>query len=119
MSKLIAHFQLSHILSSSKSDCAFQLVQSYNSINLNFSKFIFTILCRKGKSTQSEDGEHHNILIYKNPNMQRFAQNLQKFDRIYLTGFMTYSTKVYSDGNEQRKGFIQPKNLVKLQRFDE
>lgn len=63
--------------------------------------------------------EYHNILIYKNPKMQRFAQDLQIFGRIYLTGFINYSTKMYPDGNEHTNGFIQPINLVKLQKFDE
>lgn len=51
--------------------------------------------------------------------MQRLAENLQKFDRIYLTGFVSYSTKMYQDGREYVNGFIEPTNLVKLQKFNE
>lgn len=80
---------------------------------------IFSSFFRKGKSAESEDQEYHNILIYKNPKMQRLAENLQKFDRIYLTGFVGYSTKMYQDGSEHMNGFIQPINLVKLQKFNE
>ena len=52
--------------------------------------------------------------------MQQIAQDLQEYDRIYLTGFVNYSSKkLYADGKEYINGFIQPSNLVKLQKFKE
>lgn len=73
---------------------------------------------RKGQSTESEDKEYHKVLIYKDPQMQQIAQDLQKFDQIYVTGFINYSKDKYPDGNEYENGFIQPTNLLKLQKFD-
>lgn len=76
---------------------------------------------RKGKPNESEDMEYHKVLVFMDPKVQRVADNLEKFDRIYLTGFINYSKENFRkhDGNEYNNGFIQPINLVKLQKFDE
>lgn len=51
--------------------------------------------------------------------MQQLALNLQKSDRIYLTGFINYANKLYSDGNEYVNGFIEATNLVRLLKFEQ
>lgn len=75
------------------------------------------LCCRKGKLNECEDKEYHKIRIYNDPKMQQLAQNLNKSDRIYLTGFINYSRDTYSDGNEYVNGFIEVTNLVKILRF--
>lgn len=131
MSETLAHFQLSHILLGSEymrmklGPWRFMLpkiifrvpgiIQSNSSLYNRSLLFIY----RKGQSKESEDVEYHNVFIYKNPKLQRLADGLQKFDRIYLSGFVNYSTKMYEDGSEHENGFIQPINLVKLQKFNE
>lgn len=50
--------------------------------------------------------------------MIQVARNLNKFDRVYVTGYINYITKTYPDGKDYSKGYIQPTNLIKLRKFD-
>lgn len=79
----------------------------------------FEMICyRKGKREESEGMEYHRVVIHKNLKMQQLALNLQKLDRIYLTGFINYANEMYPNGNEYVNGFIEVTNLVKLRKFD-
>lgn len=62
--------------------------------------------------------EYHKILVSKDQKLQQVVMNLEKLDRIYLTGFINYSQDTYSDGNEYVNGFIEVTNLVRLLKFD-
>lgn len=56
-------------------------------------------------------------MIYKDPHLIEIGRRLQKYDRIYVNGQISYITKEYPDGVSYSNGFIQPKNLVVFKKF--
>lgn len=62
--------------------------------------------------------EYHKVLIYKDPQLIEIGQRLKKWDQIYLNGTISYIKKQYSDGTSFSNGFIQPKNIVILKKFN-
>lgn len=72
---------------------------------------------RKGAAEESEGKDYHKVSIYNNPELLAIARNLQKFDRVYLTGFINYSSQITEGDGDYSNGYIQPTSLTKLTKF--
>lgn len=60
--------------------------------------------------------DHHRVIIYNDPDMNRIARNLGKYDRVYITGSINYANREFPDGKIYASGYVQPSNIVKLKR---
>lgn len=72
---------------------------------------------RKGEPGEELSQNLHRVLVHKNPDLMKIAANLQKYDRVYIKGFINYTTKRYNDDKEYVNGHIHPVNLVKLKKI--
>lgn len=73
----------------------------------------------KGTTEETEEEEIHRVLIRDDSEMLRRSQHLRKHDRVYINGFINYTSRTHADGNVYTSGFIQPTDILKLRKFGE